>query len=214
MGQIHEVVQGECLSSIALKYRISNWKTIYDHAENAAFKKKRPNPNLIAPGDRIYIPDPELREQGCPTNSKHKFRLKKSKTFLSLVVEDEMGRALANRKYRLVIGEDVLEGSTDGTGLIEQPIPADASAGALTVEGAGGGYTWNLDIGHLDPREEVSGLQARLNNLGFYTGAIDGDPGAETREALKAFQFASKLPVTGELNEATRNKLRSTHDRD
>jgi hypothetical protein len=214
MGQIHEVAQGECLSSIALKYRISNWKTIYDHPENAAFKKKRPNPNLIAPGDQIFIPDAELREQSCPTNSKHTFRLKKPKTFLSLVVEDEMGRALANRKYKLVVGDDVFEGSTNGSGLIERPIPADATSGVLTVESAGGGYTWNLDIGHLDPHEEISGVQARLHNLGFYTGAIDGDMGPETREALKAFQFASKLPVTGELNDATRSKLSSTHDRE
>jgi hypothetical protein len=37
---------------------VSNWRTIYDHPSNADFKRKRPNPNLIFPGDRIFIPTP------------------------------------------------------------------------------------------------------------------------------------------------------------
>lgn len=53
----HVVVKGEWLSKIAQKYGIKSWRTIYDHPANEAFRKKRPNPDLIQPGDEIFIPD-------------------------------------------------------------------------------------------------------------------------------------------------------------
>ena len=53
----HIVRAGENLTAIARKYGYSDWKTIYDHARNADFRKKRPNPNVIMPGDEIYVPD-------------------------------------------------------------------------------------------------------------------------------------------------------------
>jgi hypothetical protein len=53
----HIVRNGENLTVIANKYRYSEWKTIYNHPQNAEFRRKRPNPNVIVPGDVIYIPD-------------------------------------------------------------------------------------------------------------------------------------------------------------
>ena len=53
----HTVIRGDCLSSIAKQYGFSDYKTIYDHPQNQAFKQKRPNPNLIMAGDEIFIPE-------------------------------------------------------------------------------------------------------------------------------------------------------------
>jgi len=38
-------------------------------------------------------------------------------------------------------------------------------------------------------------LQQALKNKGFYKGAIDGDIGPKTKEAIKAFKVANKLPA-------------------
>ncbi|HMA96785.1 MAG TPA: LysM domain-containing protein [Polyangiaceae bacterium] len=57
MGTLHAVRQGECLVTIARQYGFSDYKAIYDHPANAAFKKARPDPNQIFPGDRLAIPD-------------------------------------------------------------------------------------------------------------------------------------------------------------
>ena len=49
--------------------------------------------------------------------------------------------------------------------------------------------------------------QIALSREGFSCGPIDGVPGAQTRAALQAFQGRENLPVTGQLDAATRDVL-------
>lgn len=49
--------------------------------------------------------------------------------------------------------------------------------------------------------------QIALSRLGFSCGSIDGVVGPQTRAALQAFQTRESLPVTGQLDEATRSYL-------
>jgi len=46
-------------------------------------------------------------------------------------------------------------------------------------------------------------LQARLRQLGFYNGDIDGAWGAGSIAGLQNFQAAHNLPADGRLNKAT-----------
>ena len=57
MATIHTVKKGETLGGIAKANGFKSFREIYDHPDNAAFKAKRPNPNLIFPGDVLVIPD-------------------------------------------------------------------------------------------------------------------------------------------------------------
>jgi N-acetylmuramoyl-L-alanine amidase len=50
------VKKGDNLSSIARANGLKNWRSIYNHQDNKAFRKKRPDPNLIYPGDVIWLP--------------------------------------------------------------------------------------------------------------------------------------------------------------
>ena len=50
-------------------------------------------------------------------------------------------------------------------------------------------------------------LQERLTELGYNPGPIDGIWGKKTETALKKFQEDNSLPVTGKLDEATKEKL-------
>ena len=50
-------------------------------------------------------------------------------------------------------------------------------------------------------------LQTKLKALSFYTGNIDGDFGAGTTAAVKAFQQANRLTADGRAGGATLNKL-------
>lgn len=54
---------------------------------------------------------------------------------------------------------------------------------------------------------EVEGLQQRLNYVGFDAGAVDGHFGAKTAAALRSFQQAYGLPVTGRLDAQTHARL-------
>jgi hypothetical protein len=56
MSAAYTVKQGDTLSAIARKHGISIWQDLYKHPDNAAFRARRPNPDLIFPGDVIMIP--------------------------------------------------------------------------------------------------------------------------------------------------------------
>ena len=55
--------------------------------------------------------------------------------------------------------------------------------------------------------EAVRTVQRRLKELGYYNGSIDGDFGAETEKAVKAFQKANGLTADGKVGEQTLKKL-------
>ncbi|MCU0718298.1 MAG: LysM peptidoglycan-binding domain-containing protein [Pirellula sp.] len=57
---IYTVVAGDTLSKIATQHKISSWQELYNHPANLEFRKKRSNPNLIYPGDKIVIPGPVI----------------------------------------------------------------------------------------------------------------------------------------------------------
>lgn len=50
------IQSGDTLSKIAKEAGIPDWKTIYNDPQNADFRKKRPDPDKIYPGDKIWIP--------------------------------------------------------------------------------------------------------------------------------------------------------------
>lgn len=58
-----------------------------------------------------------------------------------------------------------------------------------------------------DQQRPIMQAQVVLDRLGFTPGVVDGKEGLSTRNALTGFQEASSLPVTGELDEATRRGL-------
>jgi N-acetylmuramoyl-L-alanine amidase len=215
MATNHTVSQGECLSSIAREYGFSSYRTIYDHPNNAEFKRKRPNPNVIYPGDTLYIPDKDLKEESKATEKKHHFKLKKEIVKLRVVLKDDQDQPYANMSYQLKVDDHVFKGTTGGDGKIEQEIPADARAGELAVFRSGTQDViafFPLELGELDPVEESTGIQARLNNLGFDCGAVDGIIGPLTQDALRLFQEKYGLTVTGTADATTREKLRELHD--
>jgi Putative peptidoglycan binding domain len=59
----------------------------------------------------------------------------------------------------------------------------------------------------VDMQEQVKQAQKILQETGFYTGAIDGILGPNTKAALHAYQAKHGLPKTGDLDEATRKAL-------
>lgn len=203
------------MSSIAAKYGFADWKAIYEHGDNAALRKKRPNPNVIHPGDRVVIPDREVKQVGCATGEAHKFQVKAQQTRLKIRFRDADGNAYGDRKYKLTVGAATFEGRTDGDGLVDQPVPPHESRGELVVWLHGedtDGYKFPLDLGALDPPEEISGAQARLINLGFDGVAVSGALDEVTREALLAFQKKHGLTESGALDDATTAALRRHHE--
>lgn len=208
------VKQGDTLSLIAKQFKLANWETIYNHPDNADFRKNRPNPNLIYPGDKLIVPQREIRTEDSATEQKHRFKVTKPSQTLAIAVEDIMGERIANEDYELKLERETYTGKTDGEGLFQVEIPIDAVKGKLTV----GTYEWDILVGYLNPIETttkdkgVSGAQGRLKNLGYMVGAVDGVMGPKTEAAIEAFQADENLKVTGKLDDETRKALVKVHN--
>lgn len=91
----------------------------------------------------------------------------------------------------------------------EDGAPAAASAEpAAAADPLASNDTEGADLGPPDSEERpVMQAQVVLDRLGFTPGVVDGKEGMSTTNALKGFQEANGLTVTGKLDEATKAKL-------
>ena len=62
-------------------------------------------------------------------------------------------------------------------------------------------------VSHAAADDVILGVQTKLKRLGYYNGVVDGQMGSQTAAAIRRFQIAQKLKVTGELNPQTLRRL-------
>jgi hypothetical protein len=211
VGQGDYVVQqGECVGSIAYEHGFF-WETIWDLAENAELKRTRKNPNVLLPGDLLTIPARRVKDESGGTEQRHQFRRKGVPETLTIVFLDRQNKPRAGVNYKIVIDGDARQGTTDSQGTVRESIPPGSLHGQLILGDAPNEERFDLELGHLDPVKDLGGVQMRLQNLGYDCGSIDGQETPEFVEALEKFQSDQKLQVTGEVDEATCNKLEALH---
>jgi N-acetylmuramoyl-L-alanine amidase len=203
----HTIRQGECITSIVDKYGLF-WETVWDHAQNAELKQQLQNPNVLQPGDELFIPDKEVKEENCAPEQKHRFRKKGIPAMLCLRLLDN-DEPRADESYTLEVDGESFSGTTDAEGRLKQRIAPGAKQVKLLVGENKDQYI--LDLGCMDPVAETTGVQARLNNLGFNCGEVDGVSGPETKSAIHQFQQKYGLTESGEADSATRDKLVEMH---
>ncbi len=218
MGQYYAVKQGEYLSMLAERYGFASYKTIWNDPKNAELKKKRGNPNVLFPGDQLFIPSPEPESKQCPTDLRHRFLFQGEWLKLKLVLENPRSKAIAHTECLLQIDGQSFQLSTDSQGRIEQKIPRLARRGQIIIKKTKDhikDLVIEFKIGHLDPVEEKSGQLGRLANLGYYRGSLNGNGnGANDREfssALEEFQCDFGLKVDGVCGKNTQAKLVEVH---
>jgi Putative peptidoglycan binding domain len=198
------VGSGETAISLAKKNGFF-WETIWNHGENAELKSKRKDPTLLFEDDEIFIPEKRIKEVTKANESEHSFKLKGDPCKIKIQLLKN-GKPRANEDYIIEIECKQTKGKTDGEGIIIQPIPPTASSGKLILRN--GKDVYPLKIGALDPIDLPSGIQQRLNNLGYSCGDESGVLGERTKGALKKFQAQYKINMTGELDSATKSKLK------
>ena len=205
----HTVEQGEWIQRIARDHRFYDWESIWNHPENSSLKQQRTDPNLLMPGDRVFIPDLQPKELPAATDQKHTFVKKAPKMKLHIILHDEEEHPLANKPWKLTLEGKEYSGTTDGDGSFEQEVPVLTSneEGKLECEG----YHFPIRVGHLDPIEETSGVKRRLANLGFDCGSTDNSITDQFKDAVRQFQEYANVPVTGEVDQTTRDKLKEKH---
>jgi N-acetylmuramoyl-L-alanine amidase len=212
MADYYTVEQGDHLSKIAKDNGFTDYTVIWDHPKNADLRKQRPNPNILLPGDQVFIPDMEPKHESGPADKHHTFTVDRKTLKLRLVLEDIYEKPIAGAPCALLVEDQVFQLTTDGNGKLEQEVPLDAQDGVLTIHGDQtplADFPVYLKIGHLDPVTEPSGQLARLNNLGYFPG--DGTDDDAFESAVEEFQCDHGLKVDGDCGSATQAKLEKVH---
>jgi Putative peptidoglycan binding domain/LysM domain len=202
----YEVKQGECMSSIAVSHGFA-WDTLWNLPQNAELKRVRKDPNVLFPGDRITIPELRLKLVDVATDKWHRFKLVGVPAKLRLRFFDDW-EPRAGSRYALKVDGHVRVGKLDANGQLLESIPPDTISVELTIDDDA---PILLNLGTLDPISEISGIQGRLSNLDFPPGPVDNILGPKTRAALKRFQKKFGLTISGEADDATKNKLLEVH---
>lgn len=217
MPTTHKVVRGDTLVRIAQRYGFRDWRTIWDDVANKGLRDSRQDdPGALQTDDELTIPDKITAKQvECTTDGTHTFVVKSLKAYVHQRLLDEHQQPFKKTKYRMAVDGKTLDGTTDDDGVLEVSVPADAQEAVITViRGTGDEVTYpKLKLGMLDAIETDTGVQARLQSLG-YDCPVDGDLTTDkSRAAVKAFQARSDLTQSGDVDQATRNAVRDAYAR-
>jgi hypothetical protein len=210
--------QQDCVSKLAHANGLRDPKLVVEAPENAALWTRRANPDVLYPGDEVFVPEFERAEHPAALDARNRFRLSVRRPRLRVAIQTARGEAVDGCDFQLEIeGRPPVFGKTDGAGLIEEPLEPDDDAATLHLGpdarlGSGAErLVYDLLLGALDPVEHLEGVQARLNNLGFDCGIVDGVNGPITRAAVRAFQKASGLVVDAIPGPLTQAALETAH---
>jgi hypothetical protein len=203
-GGGHVVSQGECIYSIAASTG-HDWKTIWEHPDNAALKEARKDPGVLLAGDKVHVPDIEPKTINLETGRRHRIVITGQYVPLRLRMCDADGEPIANARYRLEVAGRDREISTDGTGQIDTQVPATAQEAKLTRVETGEVYTLNL--GHMDPPNSSSAVRKRLANLGYNVESEEGELDEHSLGVVAAFREDATIDPQATADEVLR-KLR------
>ena len=167
--------------------------------------------NLVTVRVRLVEPPPPAKED--PTGGRA------SRDQKSVTVEDPEPPEKAADKPRANVafqvfaeGKKLTAGNSDGDGFIEFKLRPEVTAAELIVEpGSLKELRMPLALGGLDPITAVSGVKQRLYNLGLDCGDTSDEPHQNFSAMVAAFQEGQGLKTTGEIDDATRDRLRKVH---
>jgi hypothetical protein len=198
------------MGSIASKCGFDSWRPIWELPQNSELRQERPDPNLLFEGDQVWIPDVETKHEPAHTDAKHTYVVQtdKAKLRIRIIDVDSYIQAFGPIPYTFETEDGTSEsGQITREGQeIQVALRLRTQWGTLQI-----GDIQTISIGGLDPIGTVSGMQARLQNLGFDPGPIDNIAGPLTARAVRHFQQRYTLKVDGIIGPQTRGKMREVY---
>jgi N-acetylmuramoyl-L-alanine amidase len=199
------VRSGDYLTAIAAAHGVSA-DAVWSNAANESLAKLRPNREILAPGDVVYIPVVARQWLGVQVGTTNTFSATAKRVPVRVLLRDELG-PIKNERYVATLARGSVEGTTDGDGRVTFDV--DVLDRVVPLELPDRAYSADLQIGGIDPLETASGVAARLYHLGYFDApAPEGSTGG-VDAAVRALQLDAGLPVTGAVDADTANELRS-----
>jgi Putative peptidoglycan binding domain len=201
------VRQGDFLTKLAYEMGFDP-DAVWNDPKNASLKKSRTSFDVLCPGDVLYVPQSKPTSLPLTAGSTNNFTADVPLVDVTVTLMND-GEPLKNATYHVALdGSDtVIDGSTDGSGLLKLKVPLDCESVVVTLDEPS--IQYRIRVGHMNPDNETSGIRQRLANLGYIdeTGTSD----EVVADAVRQFQKDAGLPVTGTVDDDTRSALVGQH---
>lgn len=196
------VIQGDHLAKIAFNLGVDPDET-WNHPHNTELRARR-EPNLLAPGDILYVPT--SRRQGLAFSQGATNRYRATVTLAPLrIAFQAAGKAIADEPFEVRGLGSPLTGTTDGAGVLCIEVPVHVRE--IDIHFTRLDLVFPVLIGDMDPVDELSGIRKRLEQLGYYRGFETIETDVRDRLAIESFQRRSGIEPTGKFDEATKKAL-------
>jgi hypothetical protein len=212
----HNVAQGDCVASIADTYGFFPG-TIQDFEKNAQLRIKRGDLYILAPGDVVAIPEKCLKEVAVSSANLYTLRRKGVPELFTIRFLDHLEKPRAGAEYLICIedpdGNQLAQrkGKLAPDGFLRELIPPFADYAEITLGKGKDQQVYDFELGHIDPLDSIAGLQARLNNLNFDCGEVDGAFGDKTRAAVQQIQKQKGLNITNDISDELTSFLKKMY---
>ncbi len=186
-------------------------EAVWNDPKNSELRARRKDPNILRACDILYVPEP-------PPPKKFVLKVGATNTFVSSIPTTTLGlcfsrcgKPLANATCTVTYSSTTDSNATDGDGKLTLTFPVNTSS--VTVKFPDIGLVRTVRVGHLDPVDEPTGVVQRLRNLRYISAhaCVDTTDTQSVSQAIAAFQRGEGVPVTGEMDSATRAKLEEVH---
>ena len=208
------VRQGDHLARLAFIHGFEA-DEVWNHERNGELREMGRTPELLAPGDVLYLPVKPKEGLSFSANTSNRYQARVPQIKVSMVFKDA-DRILADEPYEIHgLGTDGSSGQpetrkTDAAGKIDLELPVTTRE--VTIVFPGPNVAYEVRVGDMDPLAELSGIQKRLENLGYLPRERESAAeGAYVQSAIAAFQKRHGLSPTGTLDEATTKLLKDEH---
>jgi hypothetical protein len=211
MARDHEIALGDHVVRLAYRHGHATVDAVWNHPANMSLRDMRPDAGVLAIGDIVHVPDaPPRIVSGLLTRRDHEIVLELPLPMLRLRLLRPSNVGYADIETRVVV-DDFNEGFIpDADGTIEFELGPDTRTVALSYAGE----EVDVDVAWLQPVDELEGWHARLENLGYEPGGLQGEHARDAyalRSAIEEFQCDHGLPVDGMIGPMTNAKLMEVH---
>lgn len=196
------VNQGDHLVNIAFRLGIDADET-WNHPRNAELRARR-HPNILAPGDILFIPTSSRQSLPFIQGAKNRYTASIPCTTLRITFQTA-GKAISDEPFEVEGLGRPFSGKSDGAGLVNIEVPAHVQQ--IDIHFTRLELVFPVLIGHMDPVDELSGVRKRLEQLGYYQGFEHIEADIRDRLAIESFQRKCGIEATGTLDDATKTAL-------
>jgi hypothetical protein len=172
---VHRVAPHEDTLRIAALHGIGDlWKEVFNHSDNEALRRERPDPLELDRGDEVVLPAALLQRFEIQTGAVHEFRVRPQTRRMRVHLQRQTGAPFADSPWSARFGPHDPEqaGTTDAEGLVELDVPWSARRVNVLVEARRNEddepicEDFTFDLAQLRPATTRNGIAQRANNLG------------------------------------------------